>query len=165
MRRYAAAAAVFASRRPDKLTQSAHFKFEGIIAMQKNTFIVSLMAVAALSGIVLMFPAQAADAATFKPIFMADAGMNMNGMDMKSMKMEAATHRGTGTVRKIDAVKGTVTLSHGPIASLNWPAMTMNFKLKDASLAKGIKVGDVVDFELVQSGRDYVVTRLRPSGK
>ncbi len=80
MRRYAAAAAVFASRRPDKLTQSAHFKFEGIIAMQKNTFIVSLMAVAALSGIVLMFPAQAADAATFKPIFMADAGMTMNGM-------------------------------------------------------------------------------------
>ena len=204
MRRYAAAAAVFAFRRPDKLTQSAHIKFEGIIAMQKNTFVVSLtgmtkmpplmiklampfsltsilsrreriqtnryasftlMAVAALSGIVLMFPAQSADAVAFKPIFMADAGMNMNGMDMKSMKMEAAqvTHRGTGTVRKIDAVKGTVTLSHGPIASLNWSAMTMRFKLKDASLAKGIKIGDIVDFELVQSGSNYMVTRL--SGK
>ncbi len=125
----------------------------------------TLMAVAALSAGGAMLIAQSADAAAFKPIFMADTGMNMNGMDMKSMKMEAAqvTHRGTGTVRKIDAVKGTVTLSHGPIASLNWSAMTMRFKLKDASLAKGIKIGDIVDFELVQSGSNYMVTRL--SGK
>jgi Cu(I)/Ag(I) efflux system protein CusF len=157
----AAAAAIFASYRLDKLTQSAHFKFEGITAMQKNTFVVSLMSVAVLSASGLMLLAQSADAATFKPIFMADAGMDMKGMDMKNKQLEAATHHGTGTVKKIDA--GMVTLSHGPIATLNWPAMTMGFKLKDAALARGIKVGDVVDFELVQSDNRYVVTRL--SGK
>lgn len=140
--------------------------------MKKNTFVVSVMTVAALLGVGSMFHAQPADASPHNPMLMADANMDMKsmdmkGMDMKSMKMEAtpSAHQGTGTVKSIDAAKGTVTLAHGPIASLNWPAMTMGFKLKDAALAKGIKAGDAVDFELVQSGSDYVVTRLQPSGK
>ena len=135
--------------------------------MKNNTLVVSVMTVAALSGVVPIFDVRHADASTLNPTIIADAGMNMDGMDMKEMKMEKTpvTHRGTGTVMKIDAAKGTVTLAHGPIASLNWPAMTMSFKLKDAVLAQGIKAGDAVDFELVQSGSDYLVTRLRPSGK
>lgn len=135
--------------------------------MRKNTFVVSVMTVAALLGIVSMFHTQRADANPSNPMMMADANMDMDGMDMKSMKMETAptVHQGAGTVKKIDTVKKMVTLAHGPIASLNWPAMTMSFKLKDAVLAKGIKAGDAVDFELIQSGSDYVVTRLQPSGK
>lgn len=131
------AATASASFRLCKVTQLNHFKF------------VSLIAVAAGS----MFLAQASGAST--PVFIADASM---GMKSKRTDAAAIVHRGTGTVRKIDT--GMVTLSHGPIASLNWPAMTMSFKLKGAALAKGIKVGDVVDFELVQSGDNYVVTRL-----
>ena len=137
--------------------------------MKKYTF-VSITAVAALSGIVLMFVAQHADASPRNPIMLADAGMdmkgmNMGGMDMQGMNKQSApvSHRGAGTVKKIGA--GMVTLSHGPIASLQWPAMTMRFKLKDEALAKGIKAGDAVDFELVQSGNDYMVTRLQLSGK
>ena len=134
--------------------------------MKTNTFVVSVMTVAALFGISSMSHAQSSDANTRNQM-MADTSMdvNMKGMDMKSMKMEAApvTHHGTGTVKKIDA--GMVTLSHGPIASLNWPAMTMSFKLKDAALARGIRAGDVVDFELVRSDSDYVVTRMQISGK
>ena len=127
--------------------------------MKKYAF-VSITSVAALSGIVLMFVAQHADASPRNTIMMADAGMNMEGMNKQAAPV---THRGTGTVKKIDA--GMVTLSHGPIASLQWPAMTMSFKLKDAALAKGIKAGDAVDFELVRSNSDYVVTRLQMSGK
>ena len=140
--------------------------------MKKNTLIVSVMTVAALSGIGSMLNVQSAAASQSNPIVVADAGMDMKDMDMKNMnmngmKMEAAPviHRGSGTVQKIDAAKEMVTLVHGPIASLNWRAMTMSFKLKDAALAKGIKAGDAVDFELVQSGSDYVVTRLQSSGK
>lgn len=136
------AAIALTSFRLCRVTQSSHFKF------------VSLITVAAGS----MFLAQVSDAST--PVFIADAGM-----DMKSMKTEVlpVTHRGTGAVKKIDT--GMVTLSHGPIATLNWPAMTMSFRLKNASVAKGIKVGDVVDFELVQSGSNYVVTRLSGSAQ
>jgi Cu(I)/Ag(I) efflux system membrane fusion protein len=36
----------------------------------------------------------------------------------------SATHRGEGIVEAIDLSHGKVTLSHGPIASLAWPAMT-----------------------------------------
>lgn len=135
--------------------------------MKKNIFTACVMTVAALSGTVLIFDVRHAGASPFNPIIVADAGTAMDGMDMKGMKMEKmpASHNGTGTVKNIDAAKGTVTLSHGPIPSLNWPAMTMSFKLKDAALANGIKAGDIVDFALVQSGSDYLVTRLHPSGK
>ena len=127
--------------------------------MKNNTLAVSAM-IAALLGIGSMFHVQTAEASP--RMMIAD-----NGMDMKGMNMEAApaTHSGTGTVKKIDVAKGVVTLAHGPIASLRWPAMTMSFELKDAALAKGIKAGDAVDFELVRSQDSYVITRLHLSGK
>jgi Cu(I)/Ag(I) efflux system membrane fusion protein/cobalt-zinc-cadmium efflux system membrane fusion protein len=137
--------------------------------MNKNTSVVSIMAIAALLSIGAIAHAQPADASTFShPMMLANASMDMKGMDMKNMKMEAPatiTHHGAGIVKKIDANSGIVKLAHGPIASLNWPAMTMGFKLKDAALAKGIKSGDVVNFDLIQSGDEYVITRLEPSGK
>jgi len=135
--------------------------------MKNNTFVVSAMVAAALLGIVSMFHVQRADASPRNPMLIADAGMDMKGMNMEGMNKEAKpiTHRGIGTVKMIDAAKGMVTLAHDPIASLNWPAMTMSYRLQDASLARGIKVGDVVHFEFVQSGADYVVTRLQPTGK
>ena len=137
--------------------------------MKKNTFFVSVMTVAALLNIGAITHAQLADAGTFSyPMMLADAGMDMKGMDMKNMKVGDAvntTHHGVGIVKKIDAKAGVVTLAHGPIASLNWPAMTMSFKLKDAALAKGVRSGDAVIFDFIQSGDDYVVTHLQPSGK
>ncbi len=140
--------------------------------MKNNTFVVSAMVAAALLGIGSMFHVQHANASSRNPMLIADAGMDMKGMNMEGMAMKGMnkeatpiTHRGTGTVKEIDAAKGMVTLAHDPIASLNWPAMTMSYRLQDASLARGIKVGDVVDFEFVQSGVDYVVTRLQPTGK
>lgn len=137
--------------------------------MKKYTFVVSVMTFAALVGTAFIAHVQLADASTFShPMMLADTSMDMKGMDMKNMKMGDAattTHHGTGTVKKIDANTGMVTLAHGPIASLNWPGMTMGFKLKDAAIAKGIKSGDAVNFDLVQSGENYVVTRIQPSGK
>ncbi len=90
------------------------------------------------------------------PVFsMQDADMPMAGMGAEKT---SAAHLGKGTIRKIDAER--VMLAHGPIATLNWPVMTMSFKLKNPALAKGLKTGDAVDFELVQQGSAYVVTRL-----
>src|SRR5713101_7270153 len=86
-------------------------------------------------------------------------GMDMKGMDMKSMDMKdmgmnktdaATTHKGVGVVKDINAADGMVTLVHEPIKSLNWPAMTMGFKVKDKSVIGKIKPGDKVEFTLVQ---------------
>ena len=98
------------------------------------------------------------------------SGMDMKGMDMKSMDMKdtginkkgaATTHRGVGVVKDINAADGVVTLVHEPIKSLNWPAMTMGFKLKDKSLMGRIKPGDKVEFTLVQLGKEYLITGMK----
>lgn len=60
---------------------------------------------------------------------------------------QAATglHRGEGKVESVDA--DAITISHGPIASLNWPAMTMGFGKASPHAFPGVKVGDLVRFE------------------
>jgi len=63
--------------------------------------------------------------------------------------LAGSTHKGTAKVEKID--KGEVILSHGPIASLQWPPMTMGFKLPPGGLPNDIAVGDTVSFEFRQS--------------
>lgn len=58
-----------------------------------------------------------------------------------------AMHQSTAKVEAI--TKEALTLSHGPIPSLKWGAMTMDFKVPAAAgqLPPGIKVGDQVAFE------------------
>lgn len=88
--------------------------------------------------------------------------------DMKSMPMEnkaAAAdkiiHKATATVKKVNAQNGVVTLAHGPVNSLNWPAMEMGFKVKDKALLKKLGEGKKVNVEFVQEGNDYVVTSVK----
>lgn len=71
----------------------------------------------------------------------------------------APAHVAEGVVKKIDAAKGTVTIAHGPVASLKWPAMTMPFKA-DASLLGSIAPGQTVRFEFVSSGTDSTITKI-----
>lgn len=67
---------------------------------------------------------------------------------------------GTGKVTTIDAVAGTVTLDHGPIAALNWPSMSMAFTASDPALLAGIAVGDTVSFEIKSQTESTVVTQI-----
>ena len=69
-----------------------------------------------------------------------------------------------GKINRIDAEAGTVNITHGPIKALNWPGMTMGFRVADKSLLKGLKAGDEVDFDLAKApAGNYVVTRISPS--
>ncbi len=66
---------------------------------------------------------------------------------------------------KVEAIKpDEITLSHGPVASLGWGAMTMTFKLAKPELAAGLKPGDNVSFGFSQQGSDFVVQQLGKSG-
>jgi RND family efflux transporter MFP subunit len=70
-------------------------------------------------------------------------------------------HKGEGTVDGLDAKEGTVSLNHGAIPSLKWPAMTMEFKVANASLMKGLKPGTPVSFEFVErQPGEWVITSL-----
>jgi Cu(I)/Ag(I) efflux system protein CusF len=84
----------------------------------------------------------------------------MKGMEADK-KSESKTHKGIGTVKKIDAAAGRVTLAHEPIPSLKWPAMTMGFAVKDKALLGRFAQDKKVEFEFVQQGRDYVVTSVK----
>ncbi|MEK7360594.1 MAG: efflux RND transporter periplasmic adaptor subunit [Pseudomonadota bacterium] len=75
-----------------------------------------------------------------------------------------ATHRGEGTVEAVNAKTASVTLAHGPIPTLKWPAMTMDFKVKDAALLRSLKPGQKIDFETVAGAPgEYVIVRAQPS--
>ena len=88
---------------------------------------------------------------------------DMKGMDMAA-KPAAGTpmaHKAIGTVEKVDARSGLVTVAHGPVKTMNWSAMTMTFKVKDKALLHKFADGKKVDFEFMQEGKDYVVTAVK----
>jgi Cu/Ag efflux protein CusF len=67
---------------------------------------------------------------------------------------------GTGTVTAVDAGKGTVTIDHGPMPEIGWPAMIMAFKADPALLA-GVQQGDSVAFDLTLTDGSGEITALR----
>ena len=95
------------------------------------------------------------------------AALAQQKMDESMSKMPAASapasmsHQATGIVKKVDAKAGLVTLAHEPVKSLNWPAMTMGFQVKDKMLFDKLTVGKKVDFEFVQGSAGYVVTGVK----
>lgn len=74
----------------------------------------------------------------------------------------APSARASGTVKAIDAAGGRVTLAHGPVPSLQWPAMTMGFAATPEQLA-GLKVGDRVEFEFRAEGMNARILSIRPA--
>ncbi|PTQ87331.1 copper binding protein CusF [Nitrosomonas ureae] len=90
--------------------------------------------------------------------------MQLADIAIAAQEEMVVSHEGIATVKAIDMNQGIVKLAHGPIASLKWPAMTMDFRIEDRALMQGIKVDDAVTFVFIQSNGDYVITHIK-SGK
>lgn len=90
-----------------------------------------------------------------------DDMMKQMPMPMKPAASTQATHTAKGTVKKMDAKAGVVTLAHEPVSSLNWPAMTMGFKVLDKTLVGKLGEGRKVEVQFVKQGEDYVVTSVK----
>lgn len=108
------------------------------------------------------------------------AGMKLDGKDMAMMdahqctpvasssdaqpaakKTRMQTHKTTAVINKIDTGNATVTLAHQAVKSLNWPAMTMDFKVLDKKLLPKLSVGKKVKVEFKKEGADYVVVAVK----
>ena len=77
---------------------------------------------------------------------------------------ESQVHQGQGTVNRVNATAGKVNLTHGPIPSLKWPGMTMDFAVKDKQALGNIKPGQKVEFKVAeQSKGQYVITEIAPA--
>ena len=76
----------------------------------------------------------------------------------------AVSHQATGSLDAIDAKAGTVTVTHGPVASLNWPGMTMDFVLAHPALAAKLKPGAAIGIEFVErKPGEWVITKMEPA--
>lgn len=71
---------------------------------------------------------------------------------------------GSGEVKSVDAAKRTVVIAHGPIASLQWPGMTMPFAVaKDVDLSAA-KPGAKVDFQVEKmADGSFAIVKLAPA--
>lgn len=115
-----------------------------------------------MTNVSRFFLASVALAVTFIAL-PAVAEMNQspaNSAESRDSGADPQAAQGEGIVKAINPGKQQVTLSHGPIEALGWPAMTMPFKVTDAKLLEGIRVGDGVRFEL--GGPDNAITRIVP---
>ncbi|WP_454909638.1 efflux RND transporter periplasmic adaptor subunit [Variovorax gossypii] len=75
----------------------------------------------------------------------------------------AAEHTGKAKVEAIG--KDTVSLSHEPIPSMQWGAMTMDFGMPAAGLPQGLKPGQTVNFAFHMNKEGLpVLTRIDPAG-
>jgi membrane fusion protein, copper/silver efflux system len=101
--------------------------------------------------------------------FLVDSEANLKASTTRMGDMPAltaapgtdVTHRGEGKVETVG--KEEITISHGPIASLQWGAMTMGFKLPATGLPQGIAVGNSVNFEIRQTkDGTFQITSIAP---
>ena len=104
--------------------------------------------------------------------FLIDSEASLKGMEER-MEGAAApappragpaavqTHHGVGRVEQIG--KDEITISHEPIPSLQWPAMTMGFKLPPSGLPNDIRVGGKVSFDIRKNDDGtYGIVRIVP---
>jgi Cu(I)/Ag(I) efflux system protein CusF len=71
----------------------------------------------------------------------------------------ATTAAASGVVEAVDIAGRTITIAHGPVDALKWPAMTMTFQAPDADLGS-IKPGDHVAFEFRSTGMNGTITTI-----
>lgn len=79
------------------------------------------------------------------------------------MTTPVAADMSDGEVRKIDKETKKITLRHGVIKSMDMPAMTMVFSVKDAAMLDNLKVGDKIKFKAEQAGSAFTVTEIQPA--
>lgn len=87
------------------------------------------------------------------------AKADADSMAEMAMATEMMHGMGVGTVTSIASSRNNVTLDHGTIEALGWPAMKMGFAIEPQLLGE-IKVGEKVTFEVDWDGKTGTVTAI-----
>lgn len=82
-------------------------------------------------------------------------GMESGGM------AQGQSHKGTAVVKAVNRTAGKVTLAHGPIRSMDWPAMTMTFSVKDKAMLDKLSLEQKIEFEFVKQGSGHVISSIK----
>lgn len=65
-----------------------------------------------------------------------------------------------GEVRKVDKDAKKITIKHGPMPSLDMPAHTMVFQVRDPAMLDRVKTGDKIRFEAEKVGGAFRLTKI-----
>jgi Cu(I)/Ag(I) efflux system membrane fusion protein len=74
----------------------------------------------------------------------------------------AGMYTAQGQVESVEP--DSLTISHGPIAALKWPSMTMGFNKPDPKAFAEVKAGDKVHFAFRKQGDDYELVTVHRLG-
>lgn len=99
--------------------------------------------------------------------FLIDSESNVDA-DLRRMEAPAETDSAedsakrvisSGTVHKVMADMGMVSITHEPIPEWDWPRMKMDFQVAESVALDALKSGETVRFELEKTGDwDYLLT-------
>jgi len=117
---------------------------------------------AALGGMKQAAVSEVPAAPVVKPVQEKVAEKSVQGKSVVKPQMKKEVgHQASGVFNAING-DSTVSITHGPIATLGWPGMTMDFSLANSSLAGGIKPGSKISFEIVERAPDeWVIIKLK----
>ena len=71
--------------------------------------------------------------------------------------------KGVGRITELDAGNASITLEHGPIPQLGWPAMTMAFELTESVDIDALSPDQTVNFGFRETSEGYRVERIEPA--
>ena len=87
----------------------------------------------------------------------------MKGMAVTNRSAHPAkAGHGAGVITAIELKTTIITIKHGQIQAMGWPAMTMTFKANPPVPLKGVHVGQWVRSDVRAQGIISDVTALRP---
>jgi len=75
---------------------------------------------------------------------------------------QAEKPTGTGTINSIDPSGKKLNMTHGPVAALKWPGMTMDFNVASGVDLSALKAGQKVVFTLSRGAAGYMIDSIRP---
>lgn len=102
------------------------------------------------------FAAAVLAAAVLAPVAYADDAQQKKGAAGSTSSAAMAE----GEVRKVDKDAKKITIKHGPLQSLDMPAMTMVFQVKEPAMLDQVKAGDKVRFQAEKVGGAFTITKL-----
>ncbi|MDZ7661920.1 efflux RND transporter periplasmic adaptor subunit [Thiohalophilus sp.] len=73
----------------------------------------------------------------------------------------SSTITGTGVLHELEPEANSVNMSHDPIPAIDWPAMTMSFRVKPDVDLEPFSPDDKVEFDLEKGDDGYVIKAMR----
>ena len=99
--------------------------------------------------------------------FLIDSEASLSGVLSRLSSTQATPPRqatGRGIVTSVDGAHRLVSIRHGAIPALGWPAMTMTFQVRQPGMLRGLRKGLRVEFavDAKPEGNRYLIERIAP---